>query len=122
MVDLCRKRSGQRGSGCDAPEVSLELPTPLVSSTTPPTTPAAKVRHYSWHYYALKDVSEKRWKFVGKNKQANFVSPFLPQQDPLVVQAHLLQVVRKVGRSEQSRGKHQLVSVPKYISKAEREM
>ena len=41
LVDLCRQRSGQRGSGCDAPEASLELPTPLVSSPTPPTLPAA---------------------------------------------------------------------------------
>ena len=89
---------------CDAPEASLELPTPLVSSPTPPTLPAAQVRQYSWHHYALKDVSEKRREFVGRNRQANRISPFLPQQVPLVVRAHLLQVVRKVGRSKRSRG------------------
>ena len=118
LVDLCRQRSGQRGSGCDAPEASLELPTPLVSSPTPPTLPAAQVRQYSWHHFALKDVCEKRREFVGRNRQANCIFPFLPQQDPLVVRAHLLQVVRKVGRSERSRGKHQLGSVSKYLSKS----
>ena len=34
------------------------------------------------------------------------------------MRAHLLQVVQKVGRSERSRGKHQLVSVSKYLSKS----
>ena len=52
------------------------------------------------------------------NKQANLVSTFLPQQDPLVVKAHLVQVVRKVGKSERSRGKNQLFSIPKYLSKS----
>ena len=75
LVDLCRQRSGQRGSGCDAPEASLELPTPLVSSPTPPTLPAAQVRQYSWHHCALKDVYEKRREFVGRKRQANLISP-----------------------------------------------
>ena len=123
LVDLCRQRSGQRGSGCDAPMVSMELPTPLVSLPTPPTLPAAQVRQYSWHRCALKDVYEKRREFVGGNRQANRISPFLPQQIPLVVRAYLLQVVRKVRRSERSRGKHQSVSVFKYLSKnSERNM
>ena len=61
---------------------------------------------------------KKRREFVGGNRQANRISPFLPQQVPLVVRAHLLQVVRKVGRSERSRGKHQSVSVFKYLSKS----
>ena len=65
----------------------MEFPMPLVSSPTPSTTPAAKVRQYSWHHYALNDVSGKRREFVGKNKQANLVSPFLPQTDPLLLQA-----------------------------------
>ena len=69
LVDLCKQRSGQRGSGCDAPEASLELPTPLVSSPTPSTMPAVQVRQYSWHHYALKDVSAKRREFVGNNQQ-----------------------------------------------------
>ena len=80
--------------------------------------PAAQVREYSWHHYALKDVSAKRREFVGKNKQANLVSTFLPQQDPLVVKTHLVQVFRKVGKSERSRGKKQLFSSPNYLSKS----
>ena len=96
----------------------MELPTPLISSPTPPTPPTAQVRQYSWHHCALKDVYEKRREFVGRNRQANRLFPFLPQQDPLVVRAHLLQVVRKVGRSERSRGKQQSVSVSKYLSKS----
>ena len=79
---------------------------------------AAQVRQYSWHHYALKDVSANRREFVGKNKQANLVSTFLPQQDPLVVKAHLFQVVRNVGKSERSRGKKQLFSSPNYLSKS----
>ena len=102
---------------CDAPIASMELSTPLVSSPTPPTMPAAQVRQYSWHHCALKDVYEKRREFVGGNRQANRISPFLPQQVPLVVRAHLLQVVWKVGRSERSRGKHQSVSVFKGVDR-----
>ena len=80
LVDLCRQRSGQRGSGCDAPEASLELPTPLISSPTPPMPPAAQVRQYSWHHYALKDVYEKRREFVGRNKQTNRISLSFPNR------------------------------------------
>ena len=97
---------------------SFELPTPLAPSLTPSTMPAAQVRQYSWHQYAVKDVSVKRREFVGKNKQANPVSTFLPQQDPLIMKAHLVQVVRKVGKSERSRGKKQLFSSPNYLSKS----
>ena len=43
---------------------------------------------------------------MGTNKQTNRVSPFLPQQAPLVAQAHLMAVVRKVEKSERSKGKH----------------
>ena len=43
---------------------------------------------------------------MGANKQTNRVSPFLPQQAPLVAQAHLMAVVRRVEKSERSKGKH----------------
>ena len=118
LVDLCRQRSSQRGSGCDAPIASIELPTPMVSSPTTSALPAAQVRQYSWHHCATKDVYDIRWEFVGGNRQTNRISPFLPQQVPLVVRAHLLKVVRKVGKSERSRGKHQMDSVFKYLSQS----
>ena len=61
LVDLCEQRSGQRGSGCDAPAEADELPVPLVSGCDapaeaeelpvplaspprPPTLPAVQVR------------------------------------------------------------------------------
>ena len=85
LVDLCRQRSGQRGSGCDAPIASIELSTLMVSSPTPPTLPVAQVRQYSWCHCATKDVYDIRREFVGGKRQTNRISPFLPQQVPLVV-------------------------------------
>ena len=90
----------------------------MVSSPTPPTLPAAQVRQYSWRHCATKDVYDIRREFVGANRQTNRISPFLPQQVPLVVRAHLLKVVKKVGKSERSRGKHQTDSVFKYLSQS----
>ena len=43
---------------------------------------------------------------MGASKQTNRVSPFLPQQAPLIARAHLMAVVRKVEKSERSKGKH----------------
>ena len=102
LVDLCRQRSGQRGNGCDAPNVSEELPTPMAPPPRPPTPPAAQVRQYSWPHYAKKkgDLYDIRWEFVGANKQTNRVTPSLSQQAPLVVKAHLMAVLRRVERSE----------------------
>ena len=108
LVDLCMHRSGQRGNGCDAPNVSEELPTPMASPPRPPTPPAAQVRQYSWHHYAKKkgDLYDIRREFVGPNKQTIRVTPSLSQQAPLVSKAHLMAVVRRVERSERSKGKH----------------
>ena len=36
LVDLCTQSSGQRGSGCDAPNEAEELPMPMASSPRPP--------------------------------------------------------------------------------------
>ena len=82
---------------------------PMVSSPRPPTLPVAQVRQYSWRHCAKKDVYDIRREFVGVNRQANRISPFLPQQAPLVVRAHLLKVVKKVGKSD---------SVFKYLSQS----
>ena len=106
LVDLCSQRSGQRGSGCDAPNEAEELPMPMASSPRPSTLPAAQVRQYSWHHCAKNDVSDIRREFVGANKRTNRVSPFLSQQAPLVSRVHLLKVVGKIGKRERSKGKH----------------
>ena len=49
----------------------------------------------------------KRREFVGSGKQTNHVSLLLPQQAPLVYQAHLLSIVKKVEKSERVKGKVQ---------------
>ena len=107
LVDLCMQRSGRRESGCDAPNASEELPTPVASSPRPPTPPAAQVRQYSWRHYAKKEVCfyDIRREFVGANKQTNRASPSLSQQAPLVAKAHLMTVVRKVELKERTKGK-----------------
>ena len=79
---------------------------PMASSPKPPTLPAAQVRQYSWHHYTEKNVYEKRREFVGANRQSNRVSSVLSQQTPLVARVHLLDVVRKVGKRERSKGKY----------------
>ena len=73
----------------------------------PPTPPAAQVRQYSWHHYDKKrgDLYDVRREFVGANRQTNRVIPSLPSQAPPVSTAHLMSVVRKVERSERSKGK-----------------
>ena len=88
------------------PNEAEELPMPMASSPKPPTLPAAQVRQYSWHHYTKKNVYDIRREFVGANIQSNRVSSVLSQQTPLVARVHLLDVVRKVGKSERLKGKH----------------
>ena len=94
---------------CDAPRTSEELPVPMASSPTSPTPPAVQVKQYSLRHNAItnKCLYDKRWEFVDSGKHTNHASLLLPQQAPLVSQAHLLSVVRKVGKSEQVKGKLQ---------------
>ena len=106
LVDICKQRSCQRGSGCDAPAEAEELPIPMASPTRPPTTSAVQVKQYSWHHYAKNDVSDKRREFVGANKGINHVYPSLSQQAPLVSRVHLMKIVRKIGKNERAKGKH----------------
>ena len=105
LVDLCMQRSGQRGCGCDAPNASEEPLVPMTTSLHPPTLPVAQVRQYSYHPCAKTNVHDIRREFVGANRQNNSILSVLSQQAPLVAKVHLLDVVRKVGRSERSRGK-----------------
>ena len=81
----------------------------MASSPTSPTPPAVQVKQYSWRHNAItnKCLYDKRRKFVDSGKHTNHASLLLPQQAPLVSQAHLLSVVRKVGKSERVKGKLQ---------------
>ena len=81
----------------------------MASSPTSPTPPAVQVKQYSWRHNAIQNecLYDKRREFVGSGKQTNHVSLLLPQQAPLVSQAHLLSIVRKVEKSERVKGKVQ---------------
>ena len=111
LVDLCVQRSGQRGSGCDAPNASEEPLMPIETSLPPPTLPAAQVRQYSYRSCAKKNIGDIRREFVGANKQSNHVSSVLSRQAPPVTKVHLMDIVRKVGKSERSKGKQQTDSM-----------
>ena len=106
LVDLCKQRSGWRGSGCDAPSEGDELPMAMASSPEPSALPVAQVRQYSCHHYAKIDVSDISREFVVTNKQMKHVSPFLSQQVPLDSRVHLLKLVERIRERERSKGKH----------------
>ena len=106
LVDLCVQRSGQRGSGCDAPKEGEELPMAMETSPRPATLPTAKVRQYSCHHYAKNDVSDIRREFVGTNKQINYVPPSISQQASSVCRVHLMKLVGRIGKRERSKGRH----------------
>ena len=107
LVDLCVQRSGQRGSGCDAPNASEEPLMPEETSLPPPILPAVQVRQYSYHSCAKNNIGDIRREFIGPNKRSNYVSSVLSQQAPPVAKIPRMDVVRKVGRSERSKGKQQ---------------
>ena len=104
-----------------APNASEGLPTLVASPPRPPTPPAAQVRQYSWHHYDKNkgDLYDVRREFVGANKQTNRVIPSLPSQALPVSRAHLMSVVRKVERSERSKGKLQKDSMFKGLHKSQ---
>ena len=70
LVDLCEQRSGERGSGCNAPEeiykfptlanVSCKssegFPTPVTSPLRPPKPPRTERRQYSWRNSSKREV------------------------------------------------------------------
>ena len=122
LVDLCKQRSEEGGSGCNAPGafeeplVALasgcnpataveEPPVPLAPPPEASVTPVVQVRRYSWRSYAKHDAYDKRQEFVGTNKQINTNSLLFSQQEPLVSRVHLMQVVRKIGQQDRSRGR-----------------
>ena len=83
---------------------------PLAPSPTTSVTPAVQVRRYSWHSYAKYVASDKKRKFVGTNKLTDSKSLYFFPQKPLVSRVHLMQVVRKIGQRERSRGKEVTVN------------
>ena len=122
LVNLCKQRSEEGGSGCNAPGafeeplVALtsgcdsataveEPPVPLAPPPEASVAPVVQVRRYSWRSYAKPDANDKRREFVGTNKQINTNSLLFSQQEPLVSRVHLMQVVRKIGQQERSRGR-----------------
>ena len=92
-------------SGCDSPEAMEESPVPLASPPAPSVTSVVQVRRYSWRSYAKHDAYGKRREFVGTNRQTNTNSSLFSPQKPLVSRVHLMDVVRKIGQQERSRGK-----------------
>ena len=91
---------------CDAQDTSEELPLPMAAPPLQPSTrTAAQVRQYSYHHCVKSDISGIRREFVGISKPSNCNHAVLPQQAPLVTRIHLMDVVRKVGRSERLKGK-----------------
>ena len=76
LVDLCRQRSGWRGSGCDAPRTSEELSEPPSSPPTSTRRPAVQVNQFSWRCNAKTDkhFHDKRREFVNSDKYSNHAS------------------------------------------------
>ena len=83
LVDLCKQRSEEEGSGCYAPKKIPETPVVLESgcdspeevaeppvlhlpSPGPSIMPVGQVRQFSWHYSDKHDLSDVRQK-LGKN-------------------------------------------------------
>ena len=93
LVDLCKQRSGERGSGCNAPEEIYKSPTlanvswrssggspiPVTSPLMPPK-PARKGRkRYTWRNPSKKDVCMhirifNAWEFRKEKKEVTFKS------------------------------------------------
>ena len=95
-----------RGSGCDATGASKELPLPVASPPSSPMQPAVQVRQYSFRPFSKeRNVSDIRREYVHLNVRNNHNFSVLPRQEPHVARVSLLDVVRKVGRSERLKGK-----------------
>ena len=105
LVDLCVQRSGERGSGCDAPSEGAELPLAMETSSSTSKPPTAKVRRNSCHYSIKNDICDIRREFVRTNQKANFVLPSIPQQTLPAVRVHMMQLVGRIGKRERSKGK-----------------
>ena len=115
LISLSAKFTIRYDRTCDAPNASEEPLMPVETSLPPRTLPASQVRQYSYRDFAKKNIGDIRREFVGANKQSNHVSSVLSRQAPLVAKVHLMDVVRKVGKSERSKGKQQTDSMFKAL-------
>ena len=137
LVDLCKQRSEEGGSGCyapgkipetpvilesgcDTPEEAAELPVLHLPSPGPSIMPVGQVRQFSWRYFDKHGLSDVRQKPRKNNKQINSGSLFLPSQAPLVSKVRLLRVTRKIGQQERVKGEKISVSLFKSLSEGER--
>ena len=106
LVDLSVQRPGVRGSGCDAPGASKELPLPMASPPSSPSQPAVQVRQYTGRPFSKgRNVSDIRREYVHLNVRNNHNFSVFPRQEPHVARVLLLDVVRKVGQGERLKGK-----------------
>ena len=137
LVDLCKQRSEEGGSGCyapgkipetpvilesgcDTPEEAAELPVLHLPSPGPSIMPVGQVRQFSWRYFDKHGLSDIRQKSRKNNKQINSGSLFPPSQAPLVSKVRLLRVTRKIGQQERVKGEKISVSLFKSLSEGER--
>ena len=93
LVDLCKQRSGERGSGCYGPEEILKSPTladiswrssgsssiPVTTSFMPPKPARTGRKQYSWQNPPKKDICMhiriiNPWEFRQEKKEMTFKS------------------------------------------------
>ena len=137
LVDLCKQRSEEGGSGCyvpgkipetpiilesgcDTPEEAAELPVLHLPSPGPSIMPVGQVRQFSGRHFDKHGLSDIRQKPRKNNKRINSGSLFLSSQAPLVSKVRLLRVTRKIGQQERVKGEEISVSLFKSLPEGER--
>ena len=137
LVDLCKQRSEEGGSGCyapgkipvtpvilesgcDTPEEAAELPVLHLPSPGPSIMPVGQVRQFSGRHFDKHGLSDIRRKPRKNNKRINSGSLFLSSQAPLVSKVRLLRVTRKIGQQERVKGEEISVSLFKSLPEGER--
>ena len=86
--------------------VSKELPLPTASPPSSSSQSAVQVRQYTCRPFSKeRSVSDIRREYVHLNVRNDHNFSVFPRQEPHVARVSLLDVVRKVGRSERLKGK-----------------
>ena len=137
LIDLCKQRSEEGGSGCyapreiltspvslpvgcDSPDEVAEAPVLQLPSPGSPIMPVVQVRQFSWRFSGKHGLYDVKHRFGRNNKQTNSVILSPSSQAPLVSRVRLLRVIRKIGQQEKEKGEQFSVSVFKSLSKGER--